>query len=133
MELEIGSISEGRVTAITKFGAFVSLSAGKTGLVHISEVAHSYVNDIRDHLKEGQEVRVRVLSVGKDGRVNLSIKKAGSPPDPRPEKNPAEARAPASLSFEDKLKQFMQESHNKMSDISNHERRLPRRGGRRPF
>ena len=134
MELEIGSILDGKVTGITTFGAFVALPMGRTGMVHISEVAHSYVNDIRGHLSEGQEVRVRVMSVDKDGRVNLSIKKAIPPPSPRQTAAPGArppARPQANPSFEDKLKRFMSESQNKMSDLNHNERRVPRRGGRR--
>ena len=57
MEFGVGSVLEGKVTGITKFGAFVSLPEGKSGLVHISEIAYSYVNDVKDHLKVGQEVK----------------------------------------------------------------------------
>ena len=136
MELEIGSILDGKVTSITKFGAFVMLPMGRTGMVHISEISQSYVNDIRSHLTEGQEVKVRILAVGQDGRISLSIKKALPQSAPRAGKAPAETRPPPrsydSLSFEDKLKQFMQDSQNKMSDLNSGERRIPRRGGRRP-
>ena len=132
MELEIGSIIDGKVTGITKFGAFVSLPMGRTGLVHISEVAHSYVNDIREHLSEGQAVKVRVVAVDKDGRINLSIKKALSDPHV-PQRLPTFVNAGASgqTAFEDKLKQFMLDSQNKMSDLNTGDRRAPRRGGRR--
>ena len=54
MEFGVGSVVEGKVTGITKFGAFVGLPEGKSGLVHISEIAYSYVNDLTEHLKEGQ-------------------------------------------------------------------------------
>ncbi|MEG0765072.1 MAG: S1 RNA-binding domain-containing protein [Pseudoflavonifractor sp.] len=83
MELVVGSIVEGKVTGITKFGAFVSLPEGKSGLVHISEIAYSYVNDVNEHLKEGQEVKVKIIGIDETGRINLSIKKAMDPP-PRP-------------------------------------------------
>lgn len=76
MQLEIGSIVEGKVTGITKFGAFVELEGGTVGMVHISEVSSNYVNDISEHLKAQQVVKVKVLSVGDDGKVSLSIKKA---------------------------------------------------------
>ena len=66
----------GKVTAITKFGAFVALECGKSGLVHISEVANSFVSDVHDFLQAGQEVQVKVLSVTPEGRVNLSVKQA---------------------------------------------------------
>lgn len=76
MGLEVGSIVEGKVTGITNFGAFVDLADGKTGMVHISEVAPTYVNQIKDHLTEGQTVKVKILSVSDDGKISLSIKKA---------------------------------------------------------
>ena len=63
MEFGVGSILDGKVTGITKFGAFVSLPEGRSGLVHISEIAYSYVNEVSDHLQEGQEVKVKVLSL----------------------------------------------------------------------
>ena len=78
MDLEAGMVLEGKVTGITKFGAFVDLEDGKTGMVHISEVAPTFVNDINDYLKEGQTVKVKVLSVGEGGKISLSIKKAMS-------------------------------------------------------
>ena len=84
MEFTVGSVLEGKVTGITKFGAFVALPGGRSGLVHISEIAYSYVSDINEFLKEGQDVKVKVVSVDDAGRINLSIKKAMDPP-PRPE------------------------------------------------
>ena len=151
MELEIGSIYEGKVTGITKFGAFVLLPTGKSGMVHISEVANTFVSDINDYLKEGQAVTVKLISIDQQGRINLSIKKA-LPPEPRPAAanrppRPAQqprpaggaprfARAPqqtlapsGDLSFEDKLKQFMTASEGKMADLN---RNIDgKRGGRR--
>ena len=75
MEYEVGTVLEGKVTSITKFGAFVALEGGKSGLVHISEIANSYVNDVHDFLQEGQDVKVKLLAI-KDGKLDLSIKKA---------------------------------------------------------
>ena len=83
MEFGVGSILDGKVTGITKFGAFVALPEGKSGLVHISEIAYSYVNQVSDHLKEGQEVKVKVIGIDQAGRINLSIKQV-APPPPRP-------------------------------------------------
>lgn len=82
MQLEVGKIYEGKVTGITKFGAFVELEKGTTGMVHISEVANTYVSEIKDHIQEGETVKVKVLSLGDDGKISLSIKKA----QPRPER-----------------------------------------------
>lgn len=150
MEFGVGSILEGKVTGLTKFGAFVSLPEGKSGLVHISEIAYSYVNDVKDYLKEGQEVKVKVIGIDENGRINLSIKKAMDPP-PRPagqgrpmggarpagggrpggfSRGPAAPCEPAS--FEDKLKQFMQASDSKLSELHYTEKRSSnRRGGRK--
>jgi S1 RNA binding domain protein len=137
MELAVGQIVEGKVTGITKFGAFVSLPNGKSGMVHISEVAHAYVNDIREHLTEGQEVKVKVIAM-ENGKINLSIKKTMDPPPRQPRgdrsdrSNGPRDRRPANSSaaphraapqpkgpqtFEDKLKQFMAESDSKISSI----------------
>ena len=142
MEPEVGSILEGTVTTITKFGAFVALDGGKSGLVHISEIANTYVNEVRDFLQEGQTVKVKVLST-ENGKINLSIKKA-LPTEPRPvQQRPAPRPAPArppvrrqpapapveEMSFEDKLKQFMTASEGKMADLN---RSIDgKRGGRR--
>lgn len=80
MELEVGSIQEGKVTSITKFGAFVALPGRKSGLVHISEIAHSYVSDVKDFLTEGQDVKVKIINIDEHNRINLSIKQATPPP-----------------------------------------------------
>ncbi|WP_214704495.1 MULTISPECIES: S1 domain-containing RNA-binding protein [unclassified Exiguobacterium] len=87
MSIEVGSKVQGKVTGITHFGAFVELPNGKTGLVHISEVADSYVKDINEVLTVGQEVTVKVLNVESDGKIGLSIKKAvDRPVSERPER-----------------------------------------------
>ncbi|MBQ5671828.1 MAG: S1 RNA-binding domain-containing protein, partial [Oscillospiraceae bacterium] len=75
MALEVGEVFEGKVTGITKFGAFVAMPDGKNGLVHISEIANTYVNDINEFVKERQVVKVRVIGIGDGGKVNLSIKR----------------------------------------------------------
>ena len=80
MELQVGSILEGKVTSITKFGAFVALEGGKSGLVHISEIANTFVNDVHDFLQEGQTVKVLVLST-ENGKINLSIKRTLPQPE----------------------------------------------------
>ena len=81
MELTVGNILEGKVKSITNFGAFVSLPENKTGMVHISEVANAYVSDIRQHLTEGQDVKVVVIGA-ENGKINLSIKRL-EPRQPR--------------------------------------------------
>ncbi len=145
MEFGVGSIVEGKVSGITKFGAFISLPEGKSGLVHISEIAYSYVNDVHDHLNEGDQVKVKVIGIDDAGRINLSIKKATEPPPrpaaprpaaPRQQHTPRERTfTPAApkepTSFEDRLKQFMAASDSKLSDLRSAERRTSRRGGRK--
>ena len=128
MELEVGTILEGKVTSITKFGAFVALEGGRSGLVHISEIANTYVNDVHDFLQEGQTVKVKLLAI-KDGKLDLSIKKAQRSFQPRTSPRPAapQHRAPVQaadttpsgdLDFEDKLKQFLSSSERKMADLN---------------
>ncbi len=76
MSVEISKIYEGKVKGITKFGAFVEVEDGTSGLVHISEVSNSFVNDINDILKVGDVVKVKVIKVGDDGKISMSIKQA---------------------------------------------------------
>ncbi len=91
MSLSVGSIVEGKVTGITNFGAFVELPEGKTGMVHISEVASVYVKEIRDFVTVGQAVKVKVLTIGEDGKISLSIKRAQ---ENAQEQQPRENRPP---------------------------------------
>ena len=131
MELTAGAVLEGKVKSITNFGAFIALPENKTGLVHISEVANAYVSDIRQHLTEGQDVKVVIISTD-GGKLNLSIKRLEAKPQPRenrggtaPQQRPARPAAPtpppapktADQLFEEKLKQFMTESDSKISSI----------------
>ena len=129
MEPQVGSILEGKVTSITKFGAFVALEGGRSGLVHISEIANTFVNDVHDFLQEGQTVKVLVLST-ENGKINLSIKRTlpaptrqqtqrprGSFQQRQAQPNRQQPSAPQQKSFDDMLKQFMSESDSKMSSI----------------
>ena len=84
MELTVGTVLEGKIKSITNFGAFVALPENKTGMVHISEVANTYVSDIRQHLTEGQDVKVVVIG-NENGKINLSIKRL----EPRPQRENA--------------------------------------------
>ena len=148
MEFGVGSILDGKVTGITKFGAFVSLPEGRSGLVHISEIAYTYVNEVSDYLKEGQEVKVKVIGIDQANRINLSIKKVNDPPPrqaggqggrPHTGGAPRAGGAPRSggfaprpapkepTDFEDRLRQFMQASDSKLSEL----RYLEKKGGNR--
>ena len=123
MSLSLGQITDGKVTGITRYGAFVSLPDGKTGMVHISEISKSYVTNIEEHLKINQEVKVKVINIDENGRINLSIRRAAEEQAPRTQPNffnKFEAK-PQSSSFEDKLKQFLQDSESRMSDLKKHE------------
>lgn len=117
MAVEIGSEIEGKVTGITKFGAFIELPEGKVGLVHISQVADSYVTDITKHLRVGDMVKVRVLGMAKEGKYDLSIKQVGKPAwQARPKRAKEEGNAPKPGSFEDKITQFLKQSDEKLQD-----------------
>jgi S1 RNA binding domain protein len=139
MQIDIGAIYDGTVTGLSKFGAFVKLDNGTSGMVHISEVASEYVSDISQHLAEGDKVKVKVLEINEKGKVSLSIKKAMPEQEkpkqakPRPQnKNtdrgwkgaPQESSAP--MSFEDMMAKFKAQSEDKMSDLK---RMSDKRGG----
>ena len=147
MQLEVGGIYEGKVTGITKFGAFVSFEGGQTGMVHISEVAPTFVTEIRDFVSEGQTVKVKVLSINEEGKISLSMKKAlpedqqrrparrtdgprregtrpPRQPRPAPQQGPArpgdfewQSRRNDSGTFEEMMSRFKQTSDEKMSDL----------------
>lgn len=136
MQSLVGEIYEGKVTGLTTFGAFVKMSNGETGMVHISEVAAVYVKDINEHLSEGQDVKVKVLAINENNKISLSIKQA-LPPAPRQNEqqnrkpqqysqrnvnkapvssgNKAPVQSAAPMSFEDMMAKFKQESDEKIS------------------
>ncbi|MFC2728320.1 MAG: S1 domain-containing RNA-binding protein [Centipeda sp. (in: firmicutes)] len=143
MAIEVGSVVEGVITGITNFGAFVELPEGKTGLIHISEVADVYVNDVHDFLRERDSVKVKVLTVDDRGKIGLSIKalqdKPEAPAQPtaapaRPSRPPRDMRRTAatrqmgSPSFEDKLSRFLKDSDERLTDLRR--KTDSKRGGR---
>ena len=147
MDWQIGEILEGKVSGITKFGAFVALPGGKSGLVHISEVANAFVSNVADHVQLGETVKVMLLSVTPEGKINLSIKRA-QPEQPRQEQRPRKQEAPAqrvthfsapepaaaetsgNQDFEDRLKKFMQESDSRIAGSRIYADHRQRRRGR---
>ena len=158
MAIEVGAKLEGKVTGITHFGAFVDLSGGVTGLVHISEIADNYVKDVNDHLKLEDKVLVKVINVDKDGKIGLSIKQTVDKPPgeqrpPRPDRpfnrdrggddrgggggrfdrggrpNKPPMNKPT---FEDKMSRFLKDSEEKISSLKkNTEGKRGGRGARR--
>lgn len=139
MQLEEGAILEGKVTGITGFGVFVELEKGTTGMVHISEVSNTFVNDIKDFVKEGDVVKVKVLQVSDNGKISLSMKRAveqprgqqahGAPRQQGAQRSTRQVRQhyqsrtdwvkkpsePAT--FEDMMAKFKQSSDEKFSDL----------------
>lgn len=113
MSIAVGSTVEGKVTGITNFGAFVELPGGDTGLIHISEVADTYVKDISNFLKQDDKVKVKVIKVGNDGKIGLSIKQLEDVSD-RVEQAPK-------MSFEDQMAKFMKQSSERQQDLRNRE------------
>ncbi len=128
MPVKVGSIVEGVVTGITNFGAFVTLPGGETGLVHISEVANSYVKDIHDHLKKSDLVKVKVLSVDGSGKIGLSIRQALAGSGARGARGSRSSRREDRVTFEDKLARFMKESDERLQDLKRNTE--SKRGGR---
>lgn len=148
-QLEVGAIVEGKVTGITKFGVFVDIGDGKTGMVHISEVASTFVENISDHLTMGQQVKVKVISIGEDGKIGLSVKRAQEQPRENRERRPSSRRAPAPvpdrptggewrarstepMSFEYMMSHFKTTSDDKMSDLKRKNNGEMRRQKRAP-
>jgi Predicted RNA binding protein (contains ribosomal protein S1 domain) len=124
MQLEVGAIQSGKVTGIKNFGAFVELTDGTVGMVHISEVANSYVKDLQDFLQEGQEVKVKVLSISPEGKISLSIKQAepieNSKPKSAPPPNvwkPKPVQNEDPTDFEGMMAKFKQQSEEKIADV----------------
>lgn len=146
MEISVGQIVEGKITGITNFGVFVDLGDGKSGLVHISEVSRTYVNDINEIYKVQDTVKMKVLTVGDDGKISLSIKKALEPeekpikrerkerrstPPPKPDGSYTwMPKKQEPVSFEEMMNRFKQTSDEKFSDLKrkNPETKRSKRG-----
>lgn len=132
MQIEVGAVVEGKVTGIAAFGAFVELPGGKPGLVHISEIASEYVEDIKKYLKVGQQVKVKVIGM-ENGKISLSVKQAGEVQKPPRQKRPAakpqtekgpkqppvefEFKKRTDMSFDDMLQKFKQDSDEKIQAL----------------
>lgn len=133
MAIEVGSVVEGKVTRITNFGAFVELEDEKSGLIHISEVANEYVNNVSDFLHEGEMVQAKVVSIDANGKVALSLKRM-KPPVQEADKPARSAVAKPkpnrklSASFEDKLSKFLKDSDERLTDLKR--KTDSKRGGR---
>ena len=127
MTLEPGVVLEGKVINITNFGAFVEVE-GKTGMVHISEVANNYIKDINEVLKPGDVVKVKVLTMDPNGKMSLSIKQAEplvertkktySKPNTRfdDNNNDRDRKSSEPSSFEDMMKSFQKVSEERVSE-----------------
>ncbi len=123
MTLKAGTIVEGKVVNITNFGAFVEVE-GKTGLVHISEVSDVFVKNVRDHLKEEDVVKVKVISVDDNGKMSLSIKQAGVPKKtvkPVEIDWDKEKSKTNSGNFEDRMSKFLKDSEERFQDLKKHQ------------
>lgn len=132
MQVEIGKIYTGKVKGIAQYGAFIDIDGGGTGMVHISEIANTFVNEIREHLTEGQEVKVKVIGINEQRKVSLSIKKAVDENEPSEKKKftpnrerrskpvvwePKKPVPQSEMTFEDMMSHFKQSSEEKMSDL----------------
>lgn len=133
MQLEIGKIYTGKVKGIAQYGAFVDIDGGGSGMVHISEISNTFVNAIRDHLTEGQDVKVKVIGINEQGKVSLSIKKAepaedSANPEKKPFKKERKFNKPniyepkksipqSEMTFDDMLAHFKQSSEERIGDL----------------
>ena len=148
-QLTVGEIVEGKITGITNFGIFADLGKGKSGMVHISEVSRTYVNDINELFKVGDVVKMKIMNITEEGKISLSIKRAlepekhqDAPRKPREPRPPREAAKPAynsytwtpkkqePASFEEMMSRFKQTSDEKFSDLKrkNPEAKRSKRG-----
>lgn len=112
--LKVGDIVEAEVVRITDFGAFVHFSNGRKGLIHISQISDSYVKNVNDHLKVGDKVKARIITISPNGKIDLTLKT---------QKEPAQFpkdRAFKTSTFEEKLKQFLKESEERQADLRKH-------------
>lgn len=124
MPVLVGKIVEGTVTGITNFGAFVQLPEGKSGLVHISEVSHDYVESIGDYIKKGEKVKVKVLSINDDGKISLSMRQAkAKTKQPEQVDWSSGETVQKGMSFEDKLNQYLKDSNEKMDQLKTRDTR----------
>mgnify|MGYP000919482005 FL=1 len=136
MTLMAGNIVEGTVINITNFGAFIEVE-GKTGLVHISEVADSYVKDIREHLSEQDKVKVKVISIDDNGKISLSIKQANvqkkSAKPAEIDWKVTEKKKPNNVgNYEDIMSKFLKDSEERMQDVKKHQE-FRGKGGKKGF
>lgn len=145
MQFKEGDIVEGKITGITAFGVFADIGGGTSGMVHISEISRTYVNDINDFVKVGDMAKMKILSIGEDGKIALSIRRAlPEEPKQKKENKPRVQKAPlkpdssfvweskpdTSSSFEEMMSKFKQRSDEKMSDLKrkNPDARRTKRG-----
>lgn len=133
MSLQVGSVVEGVVVSIAKFGAFVQLPEGKTGLVHISEIAEHYVEDIKQYLKENDRIKVKIISIDDRGKISLSLRQAGIQlkKSSRPVEIDWEAEKrfrTKNLSFEDRLAKFLKDSEDRQQHLKS--KMVPKKNGR---
>jgi S1 RNA binding domain protein len=131
-EIVVGSVMEGVITGITKFGAFVELAGGTTGLVHISEIADEYVKDINELFKKSDKVKVKVLTVENSGKIGLSIRQAVEGYKPVKKGGRSKPAPVNKASFEDKMNRFLKESDERLLDLKRNTE-SKRGGGRGSF
>jgi S1 RNA binding domain protein len=128
---EIGSIIEGKVVKLLKYGVIVELPEGESGLVHISEIDNNFIQDVSDYFRENDQVEVKVIGIDDKGRLQLSVRQAqpdyvemSRPPSRRRHRSREELDA-----FEDKLSGFMKQSSERLLDLKRNIE--AKRGGRR--
>ena len=138
MTIEVGSTVKGTVLKVADYGAIVRLAGGETGLIHISEIANTYVRDVREYVTEEEEVTVRVLRLSNKGRYELSLKQCDTATVPvnrkpevvgagvgrhlpsRPSRLEEELPPRLPVNFEDRLSRFLKDSEDRQHDLKRH-------------
>lgn len=129
-EVKIGEQFQGEIINIANYGAFVKLKNKREGLIHISKIAKEYVKNVKDYLKKGDLVTVEVVEEKKDGKLDLKLleKIQNKKEKVKPKKyfdastswgsdEHRRRRSEGLRSFDDKMKAFLKESDEKLSDI----------------
>jgi S1 RNA binding domain protein len=132
LTVEIGAILEGTVVKMLQYGVIVRLPDGKSGLVHISEIADGYVRDVNDYFREGDAVKVKIVGQKDDGRLELSAKQAEprQPLEGRVVDTTPPPRGRVSESFDERLSEFIKDSNRVLNELKR-SRDARRKGGRR--
>jgi len=116
---QIGEIADCKVEQVMPYGAFVRLSNGKRGMIHISELSHKFVKQVTDVLQVDQEIKAKVIKIDEKGRIDLSLKQLQSKPARDRDNRGSSQPVNKEENFEKKLSDFLKQSETKITDLNN--------------